>query len=303
MGYLQFKHENLRMLKNIAILLTCFNRKEKTLSALEHLYLAKESQPDIKMTIYLTDDGSTDGTSEVIKNRFPKVKVLQGTGSLFWAGGMRKSWSAALKNDYDAFLLLNDDTNVFVNLFNQLVLTHKECERTYKQSGVYIGSTKDQESDLFTYGGAIFENRYNFKYKFLHPNGNLQTCELGNANIMLVTKEVVDEIGILSKGYRHGVADYDYTLRASKKKIPVLVAPEYCGTCSHDHGDVYESFSKKPFKERFRMLKHPLGLDFNSNLLLMRRHFPIRVPFVALAAGLKLFFPNVYVKARGKNQH
>ena len=288
-------------MKHIAVLLTCFNRKEKTLSALKNVYIAKESHPELSLAIYLTDDGSTDGTSDAVKKKFPEVKILQGNGDLYWAGGMRNSWDVALKKDYDAFLLLNDDTDVFKNVFQELIFTHKECLRSYKRSGVYIGSTKDSQSGAFTYGGASFENRYLFKFKFLHPNGKVQYCELGNANIMLVTKEVVEEIGQLSKGYRHGIADYDYTLKALKKEIPILVAPNYCGTCSHDHVDIYQSLPEKSFNERLKLLIHPLGLDFYSNLLLMCRHFPIRVPGVIFAAALKLFFPNLYIKSRGNS--
>jgi len=287
-------------LKKIAVLLTCFNRKQKTISALTHLYTAKKAHTDIELSVYLTDDGSTDGTGDAVRSAFPEIKVLEGNGDLFWAGGMRNSWKEATHGTYDAFLLLNDDTNVYPNLFDQLLITHQECIKSYGSSGIYIGSTKEPETNAYTYGGAVFLNRFLFKYKFLHPSGSVQPCELGNANIMLVTNDVVNEIGLLSEGYRHGVADYDYTLKALNKKLPILIAPEYCGTCSHDHTDVYESFPKKTFKERLKILKHPLGLDFHSNLLLMRRHFPIRVPGVIFAAALKLFFPNLYVKSRGK---
>ncbi len=288
-------------MKKIAALLTCFNRKDKTLSALRHLFDAQKStHPGLELVVYLTDDGSTDGTSEEVKKNFPEVIILQGNGELFWAGGMRNSWEEANKKDYDGFLLLNDDTNVFENVFDQLLGTHDECLDRFGTGGIYIGSTKDAQSGKFTYGGASFQNRFLFKYSFLEPNGSVQSCELGNANIMLVSKHTVAKVGTLSKGYRHGVADYDYTLKALNKKIPLLVPPLYCGTCSHDHSDIYQTFPQKTLKERFRLLRHPLGLDFNSNLLLMRKHFPVRVPFVVGAAVLKVIFPKIYVKGRGK---
>ena len=287
-------------MKNIAVLLTCFNRKNKTISALKHVYAAQKHNPFFNLSIYLTDDGSTDGTGEAVKTQFPDVKVLKGTGELYWAGGMRNSWAEAIKGNYDAYLLLNDDTNVYKTVFNQLLTTHTESIKVYGEPGIYIGSTKDTESGEHTYGGANFTNRFLFAYDFLHPNEKVQTCELGNANIMLVTKEVVDKIGMLSKGYRHGVADYDYTLKALKKNIPSLIAPEYCGTCIHDHGNNYETFPQKNLKERIKFLQHPLGLDFKSQLLFMWRHFPLRLPFVFFAGGIKTLFPKLYVKSRGK---
>ena len=106
-----------------AALFTCFNRKEKTLEALSNLYTSyKKNGSEFSMAVYLTDDGSTDGTYDAVKQKFPEVKLLKGNGSLYWAGGMRNSWNEAIKKDYDAFLLLNDDTNISENLFQHCLL-------------------------------------------------------------------------------------------------------------------------------------------------------------------------------------
>ena len=80
-------------MNKLAVLLTCFNRKEKTLQALKCVYQAQEYYGnELIITIYLTDDGSTDGTATEVKKQFPQVNILNGTGTLFWAEGMRKSW-------------------------------------------------------------------------------------------------------------------------------------------------------------------------------------------------------------------
>lgn len=282
---------------SIAVLLTCFNRKDKTLTALDYLMQAYQTVSDkISLKIYLTDDGSTDGTSDAVKAKYPEITILQGTGSLYWAGGMRNSWSEALKGEYDAYLLLNDDTNLFSEVFSQLLEAHHYCLEKYDTGGVYIGSTKDTQTQNISYGGAKLTNKFLFKYHLLPPNGEFQKCELGNANIMLVTKEAVSKIGILSEGYTHGVADYDYTLKAVSKNIPVLITKDYCGTCTDDHADVYLTFEKTTFKERLAILKNPLKLDFKSNFNLMLRHFPLRAPFVLFSALMKLLFPNLYTK-------
>ncbi|RRQ48845.1 glycosyltransferase family 2 protein [Maribacter algicola] len=282
----------------IAVLLTCFNRKEKTLKALSALHKAHEIEKDrISMSIYLTDDGSTDGTGEAVKTAYPEIKVLQGTGDLYWAGGMRHSWTEAKKRDYDAYLLLNDDTFVESRLFTELLDTHTYCLKKYGQGGVYCGATKDKETQEYTYGGHNFTNKFFAAFKSVIPNGKTpQECELGNANIMWVSKNVVDKVGILSDGYVHGLADYDYTLKAVKEELPVLITPNYLGTCVNDHSNPYIKFPKLSFKQRLDFLYNPIGLDFKSNLTYNKRHFPIRYPFVYLTGWLKVFFPNIYNK-------
>ena len=72
---------------NIAVLLTVHDRKNKTLRCLENLY--KQVLPNyLRLDIYLTDDGCTDGTPEAIKRQFPKVHIIKGDGNLFWNRGM-----------------------------------------------------------------------------------------------------------------------------------------------------------------------------------------------------------------------
>src|SRR4051794_17710906 len=95
----------------IAVLITCFNRRKKTLACLQRL--EQQRLPEkAKLEIFLTDDGSSDGTAEAVRERFPYVRLYRGTGSLYWAGGMRRTWGFARLYDPDYYLLLNDDTDL-----------------------------------------------------------------------------------------------------------------------------------------------------------------------------------------------
>ena len=61
-------------MNQIAVLITCHNRKEKTLHCLQNLY--KQS---ITCDVYLVDDGSIDGSSELCDNfalKDKRVKVI-----------------------------------------------------------------------------------------------------------------------------------------------------------------------------------------------------------------------------------
>ena len=239
----------------------------------------------------------SDGTTEAVRKNYPKVNVLQGTGELYWAGGMRNSWNAALKGNYDGYLLLNDDTEIYTNALEELLTTHNFSVKSFDLGGIYVGTTKDKESNKLTYGGNVLTNRFLAKYKRVIPNDKIpQECELGNANIMLVSKEVIDKIGILTKGFAHGLADFDYTLKAKKNKIPVLITPSVLGICTYDHTNPYITFHELTFKERLKKLYSPIGLDFKSNILYMSRNFPIRLPFVLILGYFKVLFPKFYFK-------
>ncbi len=282
------------MIKNVAVLLTCHNRKNKTIICLNNLFDAYKNVLNyFEISVYLTDDDSVDGTNEEVRKLFPDVIILKGSGDMFWAGGMRNSWKEALKYKYDAYLLLNDDTYVSKNLFNELNACHEYSLIKFNSGGIYIGSIHDGENN-FTYGGSEITSKFLNKYRPIVPNGKIEKCDLGNGNIMFVTKDVVKEIGILSDDYTHAIADYDYTLTAIKNNIPVLVTANYCGVCSNDNQFHYSKFIKLSFKERKEYLYHPTGLAFSDQVKFMKKFYPYRVPFLYIAALVKLFSPNIY---------
>jgi len=278
-------------MKKIAVLLTCHNRKEKTLVCLKHLFDSmRVSNSLIEMEIYVTDDGSVDGTSEAISKQFPDIQLLSGDGSLFWSGGMRNSWSEAIKQRYDGYLLLNDDTLMDSSCMMELFGIHEYSLGKFGKGGIYIGSVVDPRTGEFTYGGRRLINKWTFKTKAVIPDGAISSCELGNANIMFVHSDVSDSLGILNKRYIHGKADYDYTLQAIKRGFPVLVCAEYCGTCTFDFRE--PDLRTMAFRERLQYLKSPKGVELKGYMYFMWKYFPTRAPFVFISLWLKTLFPH-----------
>lgn len=285
----------------VAILLTCHNRKEKTISclrSLEETYIT--SGVKISCKIYLTDDGSTDGTSEEVSSLkliFP-IKIIQGDGSLFWNKGMNKSWLAALEDgDFDGFLWLNDDTIVLKDFWMDLINTDNHSKEVYGKGGIYVGSTKDTETKEFSYGGFNYLNTWKLPESFVHPDGHtFQECQCAHGNITFVSRDVSEKMGILYDGYIHSVSDHDYTYRTYKKGYPVLVMPHYCGECENNHIGLKrkgKDFCEMTIKERIAFSKSPFGYNLHNTLLFQKRCFPHRLIFVWIIGLFRVIFPNI----------
>lgn len=278
-------------IKEIAVLITCHNRKSKTITCLNSLFEA-EVPSDYHLDVYLMDDGSVDGTVEAVKVLFPTVSVWQGNGNLYWARGMHLIWERAMKEKiYDAFLLINDDVRLYhyflINLLktDEYSLSHNGC------SGVYSGATIDKNSHKITYGGLkIKTNHLIVRLKQLVPAEYPQSCEITNANILWISKMTVDTIGIFDKRFIHGIADFDYALRARKKNIPVYLSPYVCGECTNDHPTNWKE-GKSSLRERILYLKSPKGLAYNEYLYYIRKHFPFYLPYSFIMLWMKTFFP------------
>ena len=82
----------------VAAVMAAYNRRELTLACLRSL--GAQQVPGVALDVFVLDDASSDGTSEVAE-QFPEVTVLHGDGELYWNGGMRR----AIAGDYDYYLI------------------------------------------------------------------------------------------------------------------------------------------------------------------------------------------------------
>ena len=136
-------------MRTVAVIMTCYNRKEKTYNCLNTIL--KCSNPNIKIDVFLTNDGSTDGTAEMIQECFPEVNMLMADGSLFWNKGMYKSFEAASKIGYDFYLWVNDDVVFDENIIPRLVEYFDVVKK--KEETIIVGYTENKSRDEVTYAG------------------------------------------------------------------------------------------------------------------------------------------------------
>jgi GT2 family glycosyltransferase len=251
-----------------------------------------EYPSDLVLNVYLVDDNSSDRTGEIVKEKYPLINVIKGSGNLYWAGGMRLAWTEALKkNTYNAFLLLNDDVVLEKKCLISLINTHNHSLKMCGKSGIYVGSTVENNESNISYGGMLItRNNIVMRSKFVSPSNNPQICNFAHANILWVSRDVVNQIGILNEKFIHGIADLDYTLTAYEHKIPLWVVPFICGKCSDDYGNNWKS-SSVSLKTRIAYLKSPKGLAYNEYLYYIKKHFPLFYPYSFIMLWLKTLFP------------
>lgn len=273
----------------VAILLASHNRKETTLKCLDNLFLC-ELPLGLKMDVYLVDDGSTDGTKELINHSFPEVNVISGDGTLYWNRGMHLAWQTASKFNYDGYIWLNDDTILFrqslVNFYEAGVLTNF--------SAIICGIIESSdEPGVVSYGGGFLR-----KGGFVHnlPNGIIQKCDIINGNVVFVPRSVFEIVGYLDYLFVHAIGDNDYSLRAKKKGIDSYTTQNFVGSCSKNSNSHMWCRSEVPVIKRLKNLYSPLGYSppyqyFRFEL----RHFGLGVALKHLfSIHLRVFFPSLW---------
>jgi GT2 family glycosyltransferase len=276
-------------MQTIAVLMTCHNRREKTLACLTALY--RNTLPTgCTLTVFLVDDGSRDGTSEAVLDNYPDVNIIRGDGNLYWCGGMRAAFNAALNQRFDAYLLLNDDTMLFSTALNCLLDSYKYALTMEARPSMVVGSVVDPVTAALTYGGRISRGWMQpLYYDFVPPVSSPITCDTANANCLLVPSNIVEAIGNLDAVFTHGKADYDYGLRAKRKGFKTFVANAVVGECSDNPAEDPSKFNKLSLKQKWRYLTSPKQYPLYEWLIFTWRHAGVFWPFHWLRPYRRLF--------------
>jgi GT2 family glycosyltransferase len=133
---------------SVTVIVLNWNGKDLTIECLESLKQVNYSN----FNILVVDNGSTDGSVELLKEKFPEVSILVLEKNLGYAGGNNRGF-ASLKPDPPEFVIfLNNDTIVDENFIEPLVkqlLTHKKASQTVPK--IYY----ENDPKLIWYAGGI----------------------------------------------------------------------------------------------------------------------------------------------------
>ncbi len=274
----------------LAVLLTCFNRREKTLECLRAL-ASSSNLETVQLHAVLVDDGSTDGTAQAVRAEFPWVDVIVADGSLFWCRGMHLAFATAMRSGFDFYLWLNDDTVLMPDAVDRLLACAAELTQRRKTPVVVVGNTQDSVTGAHTYGGERqLPWSRGFKFQRVALSALPQPCETLTGNIVLISAQAAKQVGNLDPQFEHAMGDTDYGLRANKLGVELWIAPGAHGTCSHN--PVVNTYvdASLPFSERWKRMLHRKGLPWRSWLIFTRRHAGVIWPLHFAWPYFKLVF-------------
>lgn len=274
----------------IGVIITCFNRKEKTIRCLTLLHNATKKVVNVKLDIFLLDDGCTDGTGEAVTKLFPNINLIKGDGNLFWNRGMNKVWKEAYKVNPDFYLWLNDDTFLFENSLNSLLFSSLEKDN----QAIIVGTTESEVDGLLTYGGR------KERLELLEPTVDLQECYHFNGNVVLIPNSVFQKVGYLDDNFHHAIGDFDYGLRARKQNIKLFVSSSVSGTCERHNSFPKWCQAENPLNKRLAAL-YTSTCDCNPRQLYIfnNRHYGLLKAVSSIfSIHLRLLFPTFWNKKR-----
>jgi GT2 family glycosyltransferase len=204
----------------VAIVIPVHNGRHFTDTCLTRI----EEQQFTACRVIVIDDGSTDGTAEMIRQHHSSAEVISGDGSLWWTGSADLGCRVAFESSADIVILLNNDN---VDLSPNLV---DELREQVVISGGCVGALVyradgDGPAYLFNAGGVIDWRRRGFSLR-RQIDEEPTTCDWLPGCALAFSRNLYEAVrGFDARLFPQYRGDIDFTLRARKAGFSCVVTP------------------------------------------------------------------------------
>lgn len=256
----------------ISIIIPVRNRKELTKNILSQIFTQVSFYRwGNDISVIVIDDGSTDGTKEMIFEQFTDVHLIEGDGSLWWTGAMVKGMEYAVnKFNADYLLWLNDDISLADDFLDNLV---NICSSKKYQEIVVGGLVKDETySDWIVYSGSI--KRKPVRNISMFPSSEELEVDVLCGSVVIIPRSVVDKIQYPNATkLRHYGGDYEYIMRAKRNGFRVILSSKLNATTDFSMSDVFKYipywlqwYLHKGFKPKVKIIQGLLSFKASENV-------------------------------------
>jgi GT2 family glycosyltransferase len=199
-----------------------WNRADDTMECLDSLVKSGVDQS----SIIVVDNGSTDGSVELISRKMSSVQIMKMGENLGYIKGVNRGISRALDNGAQMILLMNNDATVDPDAIDKLL----EAADGRKEAGILGPKILYYGRNVIWFTGG----RFNWRWGFSSHPGMDETDISGTEDekvdfitgcAMLVRREVFEEVGLFDESYWMYAEDLDFCLKAFLKGWESWVIP------------------------------------------------------------------------------
>ena len=212
----------------VYIIILNWNGKEDTIECLESLKHITYSNYEI----LLVDNGSTDGSVECLRERYPRLEIIETGVNLGFAEGNNVGMRRAMNEGAEYVLLLNNDTVVDSEFLGELVkVAESDPKIGFAGPKVYYYDY-DGRKDVLNFAGGKLNMWKGLSYHIgvnEIDNGQyneIKKVDYAEGSCLFVSKEVINKIGLLDPIYFTYWEENDWCVRGKNAGYRSFFVPK-----------------------------------------------------------------------------
>jgi GT2 family glycosyltransferase len=209
---------------DVAVVILNWNGWEDTVACVDSCL--RSSHPGVRLLV--VDNGSTDGSEQILRERFPALEILQTGENLGFAGGNNAGMRRVLDTGADLVVLLNNDTVVDPGFAAALA----EAARVRPDAGMLCSKILlFDEPEVLWYAGASFHPWIGWGRHRGHGQRDvgqfdrLEETDRPTGCALMVTRACCERVGLLRDDYFCYAEDLEWGLRARDAGFALLYVP------------------------------------------------------------------------------
>jgi GT2 family glycosyltransferase len=203
-----------------------WNGREDTLECLESLTRVDSRE----LATVCVDNGSSDGSQQAVRERFPQVHLIEAGVNRGYSGGNNLGIRHALEHGARWVVLVNNDATVAGDVIEGFAA----AARGHPRAGILAGKVYFADRPrLIWFAGQRVSERIGYsgrprgygrpdgpRYSRVGPTGRAVGA------LMAISREAIERVGLLDEELFAYVEDVDWALRVRRAGLEVVFAPD-----------------------------------------------------------------------------
>lgn len=215
------------MKKEISVILVNYNGKKYNDACINSIL---SSTIRDRMQIVVVDNASTDGSLEALRERWgehEQVQILPLDDNYGFSKANNEGIRYAMEQGADYYLLLNNDTEIEPDAIEQMMRCGKETGAVVVPKVLYA----DRRDVIWCAGGTFSPIIKKAVQNGLNRADNGQfnrsgECGFANGCAFLLSRQIVEKIGLLDERFFLYYEDVEYSMRAGGNDIGIYYCAE-----------------------------------------------------------------------------
>jgi GT2 family glycosyltransferase len=218
------------MFPKVCFIIVTFNGEKWIRKCLSSLELSK-----VHVDAIVIDNGSTDGTQDIIRNDFPNVQFLQLEQNLGFGAANNIGIKMALENGSDYAFLLNQDAWLIDNALSTLIQMHQKYPSFGIISPIHVNASRTALD--YNFSTYLVPDKAELFYSdlFFNKLKEIYEVEFVNAAGWLIPRDCLSKIGYFDSLFFHYCEDKNYCHRILYHGYKIGVCPS--AIMVHDRGE------------------------------------------------------------------